>query len=346
MAGGIEVNTDRLKEIVEQFDEAHVLVIGDFMLDKFIQGTVSRISPEAPVPVIDVASEIFRPGGAANAISNIRALGGNTVAVGVIGDDWNGRKLIDLLKQDGVDTECIIVSKERPTTVKTRIIAEQQQIVRIDREKRDAIEYEYTKTILDFLNEKINDVDAILISDYDKGVVTNRLLEGLIPLAKKFDKTVVVHPKVAHFLDYKGVTIVNSNIERASIVTGIRQINETSIRNMGQWLLTQLECEYVLITRGNDGMSLFEKSGNVTHIPAIAKEIYNVTGVGAGDTVTGLITLSLASGVTNMVNSAMLANIAAGIVIGKVGPAVVTRDELKHQLNILKGVQLAFAGSK
>ena len=345
MAGGIEVNMDRLKEIVEQFDKAHVLVIGDLMLDKFIQGTVSRISPEAPVPVIDVASEIFRPGGAANAISNIRALGGDAVAVGVIGDDWNGRKLIGLLNQDGIDTEGIIVSKERPTTVKTRIIAEQQQIVRIDREKRDAIAYEYTKTILAFLNEKINEVDAILISDYDKGVVTNRLLEGLISLAKKFDKPVVVHPKVAHFLDYKGVTIVNSNIERVSAVTGISQINETSIRNMGQWLLTQLECEYVLITRGNEGMSLFEKNGGVTHIPAIAKEMYNVSAVGAGDTVTSLITLSLASGVTNMVNSVLLANIAAGIVIGKLGYAIVTKDELKHQLNMLKGRQLAFAGS-
>ena len=147
MAEGIEVNIDGLKEIVEQFDKTRVLVIGDFMLDKFIQGTVSRLSPEAPVPVVDVVSEMFRPGGAANAISNIRALSGNAVAVGVIGDDGNGRKLIDLLKQDGVDTECIIVSKERHTTVKTRIIAEKQQIVRIDREKRDAIDYEVAKYI-------------------------------------------------------------------------------------------------------------------------------------------------------------------------------------------------------
>ena len=241
MAGGIEMSIDEFKKIVDQFDKTRVLIIGDFMLDKFIMGTVSRLSPEAPVPVVDVASEMFRPGGAANAISNIRALDGNAVAVGVIGDDWNGRKLTELLKQDGVDTECIIVSKERQTTVKTRIIAEQQQIVRIDREKRDAIDEEDTKTILDFFNDKINDVDAILISDYDKGVVTNKLLGSLMPLAKKFGKPVVAHPKVEHLLDYKGATIVNSNLERASTVTGISQINETSIRNMGQWLLTQLE---------------------------------------------------------------------------------------------------------
>ena len=337
------MNIEEFNEIVEQFGNARVLVIGDLMLDKFIQGIVSRLSPEAPVPVVEVTSEMFKPGGAANAISNIRALGGDVVAVGVIGDDWNGRKLIELLKQDNVDTECIIAGKKWRTTVKTRIIAAQQQVVRIDREKRVAMTDEDTKTIQDFLNKKIDDVDAILISDYDKGVVTNRLLEYLIPLAKKFGKPVVVHPKVVHFLDYKGVTIVNSNIERASTVTGIRQINETSIRNMGQWLLTQLECEYVLITCGNDGMCLFEKNGGVTQIPAVTEKVYNVTGVGAGDTVTSLIALSLASGVTNMVNSAILANVAAGVVVEKLGTATVTRAELKDRLNRLKGVQLAFA---
>ena len=342
MAEGIKRDVKGLKEIVDQFDEAHVLVIGDFMLDKYIQGTVSRLSPEAPVPVVDVISETFRPGGAANAISNIRALGGNVVAVGVIGDDWNGRKLIELLKQDNVDTECIIARKKWQTTVKTRIIAEQQQIVRIDREKRVDLKDEDTKTILDFLNKEIDGVDAILISDYDKGLVTNSLLEYLIPLAKKIGKPVVVHPKVMHFLDYKGVTILNSSIERASTVTGIRQVNETSIRNMGQWLLTQLECEYVLITCGNDGMSLFGKNGDVTQIPTVAKDVYNVTGVGAGDTVTSLIALSLASGVNKMVNSVILANIAAGVAVEKRGTTTLTRDELKDRLNTLKGEQLAF----
>ena len=179
------MNIEELGEIIEHFGNARVLVLGDLMLDKYIQGTVSRLSPEAPVPVVDVISETFRPGGAANAISNIRALEGNVVAVGVIGDDWNGRKLTELLKQDNVDTECIIARKKWQTTVKTRIIAEQQQIVRIDREKRVDLKDEDTKAILDFLNKKIDDVDAILISDYDKGLVTNSLLEYLIPLAKK-----------------------------------------------------------------------------------------------------------------------------------------------------------------
>lgn len=340
------MNIEELKEIIEHFDKASVLVIGDLMLDKFIQGTVSRISPEAPVPVIDVATENFRLGGAANAISNIRALGGTAVAVGVTGKDWNGRKLIELLKQDNIDTEGIIASSERPTTVKTRIIAEQQQMVRIDREIRDPISDKDTITLLDFLNNKIDDVNAILISDYDKGVVTDRLLDGLIPLAKKFDKPVIVHPKVVHFLDYKGVTIINANIERVSNATGISIINETSIRNMGQWLLTQLECESALITRRRDGMSLFEKGGGVTHIPALVKKVYNVASVGAGDTVTSVIALALAAGETSMVNSAILANIAAGIVVREQGAATVTRVELKHEVNKLNGVQLAFEGNK
>lgn len=332
------MNTEELKEIIEKFEKTCILVIGDLMLDKFIIGTVSRISPEAPVPVVDVVSESFRLGGAANAISNIRILGGNIIVAGVVGDDWYGKRLISLLKQEGVNTEGVIVCEDRPTTVKTRVIAGQQQIVRIDMEKRDAIGYESTKNIIDYLNKKIEGIDALLISDYDKGAVTNKLVEVLIPLAKKFGKPVVVFPKVEHFLDYKGVTIVITNIEKASAVTGISQINETSIRNMGLWLLTHLECDYVLINRGKDGMSLFEKSGSIVHIPAIAKEVRDVTG--AGDTVASLIALSLACGVTRMINSAILANIAAGIVVGKFGTATVTRDELKRQIFNLEGRNL------
>lgn len=332
------MNIEDFKKTVDRFDKNCVLVIGDLMLDKFIYGTVSRISPEAPVPVVDVASEIYRVGGAANAVSNMRVLGGNVIGVGVVGDDWYGRRLIGLLKQEGVDTECVIICKDRPTTVKTRVIAGEQQIVRIDQEKRDAIDQEYTKTILDFLNEKIDSIDALLISDYDKGVVTNMLLERLIPLAKKSSKPIIAHPKVEHFLDYKGVTMVITNLERASAVTGIRQINETSIRNMGNWLLTHLECEHVLITREKDGMSLFEKNGRIIHIPATAREVLNLTG--AGDTVSSLITLSLASGTTNMTNSAILANIAAGIVIEKFGAAKITIDELKSRIENLTGSNL------
>jgi len=327
------VNSEEQIKIIEQFDRASVLVIGDLMLDRYLNGTMSRISPEAPAPLIDISSESFRLGGAANAINNICALGGKVSAVGVVGDDWFGKRLIGLLKQENVDTTCVLEIKERPTTVKTRVIAGQQQIIRFDRENKDAINDGYSQSILDFISKNIERVDVILISDYNKGVVTNKLLEGTIDLAKKFKKPIIVYPKVEHFLDYKGVTIVITDLEKAGSVTGIRQINETSIRNMGQWLLTHLECEFVLITRGKEGLSLFEKNGSVTHMPSIAREVRNVTG--SVDTVASVISLSLASGISTMIDSTHLANIAAGIVVEKLEARTVTRDELKHKINTI-----------
>jgi len=324
---------EELKNIIERFDSARILAIGDVMLDQFITGTVSRISPEAPVPIVDVASETFKLGGAGNAINNIKALGGGGIIVGVVGNDINGRKLIDLLKQKRINTEGIIVAQNKPTIIKTRIIAEQQQIVRIDREKRDSIDDEHTQQILDFVNKKNADINAILISDYDKGVITNKLVEGVVTLAKKYNKPVIVDPKIDHFLDYKGVTIVTPNLKEASTATRIDPINENSIRSMGRQLLSQLECNAVLITRGKDGMLLFEKDGNVTHIPTVAKEVFDVTG--AGDTVTGVISLCLAVG-ADVTDAAIISNIAAGIVVGKLGTATVTKDELIHQLDMLK----------
>lgn len=326
-------NIEELNKVVERFDSVRILAIGDVMLDRFITGTVSRISPEAPVPVVDLVSETFKLGGAANAITNMKTLGGEVVATGVGGSDISGRKLIDLLKQSGINTDGITITHDRHTTTKTRIIAGQQQIVRIDREQKEAISPEYIQQILDFISTKIDDVDAILISDYDKGVITNRLLREVITSAKKHDKPIVVDPKVEHFLHYKGVTIVTPNLKEASDVTGISPINETSVRNMGQWLSTRLECNAVLITRGKDGMSLFEKDDNVTHIPTVAREVFDV--MGAGDTVAGVIALCLAVG-ADMIDAATIANTAAGIVVGKRGTATVTTEELKHQLSALK----------
>jgi len=328
------MNSEEIKKIVGQFDKVSILVIGDIMLDRYLFGTMSRISPEAPAPLIDITSESFRLGGAANAINAICTLGGKVRAVGVVGDDWFGKRLIKLLKQEDVDTTGVIEIKERSTTVKTRVIAEQQQIIRLDRENRDAINEAYTQSILDYLRKNIEYVDGILISDYNKGVVTNKLLNGAIDLAKKFEKPTIVYPKVEHFLDYKGITIIVTDLEKASSVTGIRHINETSIRNMGQWLLTHLECEFVLITCEKDGMSLFEKNGGVKHIPLSVMEVRNVTGT--IDTVASLIALSLASGVSNMVDSVHLASIAAGIVLQKPGRISVSQDEIKRQIDTIR----------
>ena len=325
------MNSEEQIKIINQFDRASVLVIGDLMLDRYLNGNFLRISPEAPVPLIDITNESYRLGGAANAIHTICTLGGKAIAVGVVGDDWFGKRLIGLLKLEKVDTTCVIEIKERPTTVKTRVIVGQQQIIRLDRENKDVINDGFSQSILDFIEKNIESVDVILISDYNKGVVTNMLLEGSIELAKKFRKPIIVYPKVENFLGYKGVNIVITDLDKASSFTGIRQINETSIRNMGQWLLTHLECEFVLITRGSDGISLFEKAGGVTHIPSIAREVRNITGT--VDTVASLISLSLASGVSNMIDSIHIANTAVGIVVEKPEATTVTQDELKHRIN-------------
>lgn len=322
------MTSEEQTKIIEHFDRASVLVIGDLMLDRYLNGTMSRISPDAPAPLIDINYECFRLGGAANAIHTLSTLGGKVLAAGVVGDDWFGKRLVGLLKLEKVDVTSVIKIKERPTTVKTRVIVGQQQIIRLDRENKDAINDEYSQSILDFIRNNIELMDVILIADYNKGVVTNNLLEGSIELAKKFKKPVIVYPKVEHFLNYQGVTIIITDLEKACSFTGIKHINETSIRNMGQWLLTHLECEFVLITRGNDGMSLFDEKGGVTHIPSIAKEVRNITGT--VDTVASLVALSLATGVSNIIGSIHLANIAAGIVVEKPEAMTVTRAELKH----------------
>ncbi|WP_321508687.1 PfkB family carbohydrate kinase [uncultured Methanoregula sp.] len=327
------MDSNELDNIIEQFNKTSVLVIGDLMLDRYLSGTMSRISPEAPAPLIDITSESYVCGGAANAIDTICTLGGKVFAVGVVGEDWFGKRLIKLLKHEDVDTKGVIEIKERSTTVKTRVLVEKQQIIRLDQENRQAINESCTKSILDYIHENIERVDAIIISDYNKGVVTNTLLSGAINLAKKFEKPLVVYPKVEPFFDYKGVTIVIIDLEMASSTTGIRYINETSIRNMGQWLLTHLECEFILITDEKEGMSLFEKKGNVTHVPSMVKEVRNVTGT--ADTVASVIVLSLAAGVTSMLNSTRLANIAAGIILENPERKTVTQEELKRQITII-----------
>jgi len=326
------MNVDNLKTIVRQFSTLQILVVGDVMLDRYVQGTVSRISPEAPVPVVEATSEVFRPGGAANTASNIRTLGGDVIIVGLVGDDSNGQKLIDLLKRSGVHTEGLIVDRTRPTTLKTRIIGDHQHLVRIDSEVRRNIDKKQTRQILDFVNEKIKNVDAVLISDYEKGVNTRVLLEKMISLIRVYETPIIVDPKVRHFPYYRGVTLITPNVKEASSATQIDLIDEASIRNMGRELLRQLECDAVLITRGKNGMTLFERNGNITNMPTLAREVYDVTG--AGDTVASALSLGLAAG-ADTVDAVAIANVAAGIVIEKLGGATVNQDEINHRFDML-----------
>lgn len=325
-----------IREIVENIPRAKVLVIGDLMLEKFIRGNLTRISDEAPVPIVDFTSEIIRPGGAANATLNIRALGGNAVAFGVIGDDPEGHCLKDLLSAAKVDTTGIITSRKRCTLQKTRIIAEklQQNLIIVEKKNSTGLDTDTTGELLKKIKKAIDSVDAILISDYDDGVITTELLEELIPLAKKKGKTLVVDSKIEHFHNFRDVDIVKVSHQVASDITGIGQINETSIRNIGQWMLTQLESRCVLITQGKNGMTLFDNNGDVTHIASIAKETLEATGV--ADTVAAVLALSLGVDRMKMAEAAFLANTVAGIKVGKIGTATVTKDELVHTLEHLK----------
>ena len=319
------MNKSRLKKILSRFSKVKVLVIGDLILDEFLWGDVSRISPEAPVPVVWVKSESFMPGGAANVANNIHALGGNVSLIGLVGMDERGRVLTDELDKKGIDVGGIVVDNERPTTLKTRIIAHHQQVVRIDREKLDGLSGSLLDQILDYVKEIIKNIDAIVIEDYGKGLVTPKLLQEVLKLARRHKKVVIVDPKEEHFPYYKGVTAITPNHHEAAKATGVKIKDDASLVKIGETLLKKLKCKGVLITLGENGMQLFEDSGKVTHIPTVAQDVFDVSG--AGDTVISTFTLALAAG-ANMREAAHISNIAAGVVVGKIGIGMATPEEL------------------
>lgn len=319
----------RLIEIVNRFDKAKVLVIGDVMMDEYIWGDVSRISPEAPVPVVKVMKETFIPGGAANVVRNINSLGGKVYLVGIIGNDSLGKKLKKTLTKSGVSTRSLIIDRSRPTTRKTRIIAHSQQVVRIDKEKTDSATSPIRKRLMNALERFINRMDIIIVSDYGKGIITPSILKKIFSLASKSKKKVVIDPKVGHFRDYRGATILTPNKNEARVALGGVLTEEESIHSIGKKILRELDLEALLITRGAEGMSLFQKDKKVIDIPTVAQEVYDVTG--AGDTVTAVLALGLATG-ADFLSSARIANFAAGIVVREIGAATVSKKELLERI--------------
>jgi len=320
---------NKYKSIISKFSKAKILVVGDLILDEFIWGSCSRISPEAPVPVVWAERESYMPGGSSNVASNIRALKGNVYIAGVVGLDQRAEKLIELLSAEGVTTEGIITDPSRPTTLKTRIIAGHQQVVRVDREKVDYLTPSILKDIVSYAEKTISRVDAVIIEDYGKGVITPALLKPIIKCAQKNKKIIMVDPKEEHLLYYKGVTSLTPNNYEASAVTGIKIKGDKTLKAAGEKILKQLKSESVLITLGEKGMCLFEKNGKVTHISTAAQEVFDVSG--AGDTVISVFTLALTCG-ASLRDAARIANIAAGIVVGKVGVAVVNQKELINKI--------------
>jgi rfaE bifunctional protein kinase chain/domain len=320
----------RLIKIIERFPRTRTLVVGDVMLDHYVWGSVSRISPEAPVPVVSVTKENVLLGAATNVVNNIHSLGGQVGICGVIGHDDAGRQLVHMLRGKGIHTEGLIVEEGRPTTIKTRVIAHSQQVVRFDRETKTGIEPDTHRRIFDYVRERVrNGLDAVILSDYCKGVVTKDLVRDIVKLARKNDVIVSVDPKVNHFGMYRGVTILTPNTKEASIGSKLDIEDDASLLKVGRLLLKRLTCDAVLITRGEHGMSLFERSGRITHIPTVAQEVFDVTG--AGDTVISVLTLAMAAR-AGIVDAARISNYAAGIVVGVVGTATVKPEELKQRI--------------
>jgi D-glycero-beta-D-manno-heptose-7-phosphate kinase len=317
-----------LKLLLPKFAKARVLVVGDLMLDEFVWGKVNRISPEAPVPVVWIQSESVMPGGAANVASNIRSLGGRTSVIGVVGQDRWGEQLRAELESQGIDTHGMI-SAARPTIVKTRVIAHHQQVVRVDREQRDALAAATVDRLIRAVTEELDRVDAVVIEDYGKGVICRQLLEAIIPAARRKNKIITVDPKEEHFDLYHRVTALTPNRSEAGGAVGRELDSDVDVRRAAVELVKKLECDGLLVTLGEDGMALFERGGREVRIPTVAQEVFDVAG--AGDTVIATFTLALASG-ASMEQAARLANYAAGIVVGKLGVAVVTPRELSAKL--------------
>jgi rfaE bifunctional protein kinase chain/domain len=319
----------RLDGLVRRFARVRVLVVGDVMLDRFVWGRVERISPEAPVPVVHFTREDARPGGAGNVASNVRALGGRAGVGGIVGDDAAGRSLRDMLNALGASTTGLVVDRHRPTIEKTRIIAHHQQMVRLDREAAPGETSRAAARVRDHVLAQRRRCDVVVLSDYNKGVVDAALLDALAAAHRRDPFRWVVDPKRANFGRYRRVSLVKPNREEAAAASGIEICDRASLQRAGTRLLEQWEAEAVLISRGEEGMALFKRGGTVAEFPTLAREVFDVTG--AGDTVIATCALALGAGGT-LEEATVLANHAAGVVVGKIGTATVTAAELRGAL--------------
>jgi D-glycero-beta-D-manno-heptose-7-phosphate kinase len=317
-----------VETLIRRFAKVRLLVVGDLMLDQFIWGRVDRISPEAPVPVVQVTRETVHLGGAANVVHNIQALGGHATACGIIGRDTGGRRLLAELKRVGAGTAGVTTSRNAITIRKTRIIAHSQQVVRFDREQRDHAG-RAAAAITKFLERHLWDFDAVVLSDYGKGVITPDLLAVLRAARERRPFRLILDPKKPNFAQYGGVTLATPNAHEAAEAAGVEIRDEASLHRAGQRLLEQWDAEAILITRGEHGMTLFARDARVRHFPTAARQVFDVTG--AGDTVVAACALSLAAG-ASLDQAALLANHAAGVVVGKIGTATASAQELRRAM--------------
>ncbi len=333
-----------LKAIISRFKKVKILVIGDLILDEYIWGSVDRISPEAPVPVVWAQKRTFAPGGTANVAHNIRALGGAVTLLGVTGCDANAKVLLGQLKKQQINTKSIFREPQRHTTVKTRILAGHQQVVRVDWEHTHDLSAALNAKILKYIERNLKNFDAVIIEDYGKGVINVALLEKLIAKARALKKIITVDPKEDNFGYYRGVTAITPN--RKELENAIRNLkvkdtahklkintdrlfHQKEIDLAAGEVLKYLNLDAILVTLGEQGMKLLEANGRLTHIPTVAQEVFDVSG--AGDTVISVFTLALCAGASKL-EAAHIANFAAGIVVGKLGTAVTNIKELLERI--------------
>jgi D-beta-D-heptose 7-phosphate kinase/D-beta-D-heptose 1-phosphate adenosyltransferase len=315
---------------LQRFSNCNILVIGDLMIDEYLWGDVERISPEAPVQIVEINHEEFTLGGAGNVINNLVALNAKVYAIGVAGLGHDGNLLMDMLRKLHVNIDGIIQDPKRPTTRKTRIIASNQHVLRIDRETKKEISGDTYQLMVDRLEKQIPFADIVLVSDYGKGTLTRPLLSRMVEICKKNKKMIIFDPKGLDFTKYSGVTLITPNKKEASLASNIEIKDEPTLFQAAALLFQKVEMEKLLITCGKDGMVLFEKNASPHQITTKAKQVFDVSG--AGDTVLAVLGLALATG-ANFRKAATLANTAAGIVVGKMGTATVTQKELMSAIN-------------
>jgi D-glycero-beta-D-manno-heptose-7-phosphate kinase len=321
----VDISNNRLTELKKGFDGKRIAVIGDMMLDGYFWGDVKRISPEAPVPVLEVEDEFFRFGGAANVAFNILTLGGIPVPVGVIGNDTYGNIFSSLIKEKKMEHDGIILDNERPTTTKTRVIANNQHVVRIDKESKAYINNKIETKILSYVETNLSKLDGIILQDYNKGILTPSLITKIISLANKKNILITVDPKFDNFFEYKNVTVFKPNRKETETVLGIRIKDDKDISSAGRNLLQKLNSKYVLLTLGEAGIAVFEDGDKERRMPTKARKVADVSG--AGDTVISTLTIGLAAG-ANIYEACFLANYAAGIVCGEVGIVPIEKEIL------------------
>ncbi|MFP4466250.1 MAG: D-glycero-beta-D-manno-heptose-7-phosphate kinase [Candidatus Goldiibacteriota bacterium] len=317
----------KLKKYIKKFRDKKILVIGDLMVDEYIWGDVTRISPEAPIPVIHVNREEMKPGGAANVILNLISLGAKVYCAGVVGNDANGRRLKKYFKKHRINSDAVIEDGKRPTTVKTRVIAHNQQVVRIDKEKKIPVSRKIIEKMLAVVEKEIHKADGIVFSDYNKGVITKNVYNTVMSMAG--DRITAADPKPGNMKIFSGVTIISPNKKEAAEAAGIEPEKESDIIRAGKKIKKELGAKAVLITRGEEGMSLFEDR-EIFHVHTAAKEVYDVTG--AGDTVISAAALMLCAG-ASFKEAAVAANIAAGISVAEIGVHAVSAEELRRAMN-------------